>query len=201
MLTVCGFSSRVCSIHTRHLRDAITCRTPPPPLLQFNPYLPLPFFWCSNHNQDTDDGLDWQPRMSSSINRVHPDVEYLSTGDENFVKFEVHMHYAPPHPDQHPGRKPADTSSYMYSFEDFEPTDSYMFTHDDDDDDEVCKRTTKRHGPVGYYTFSGTSVHGRTCSSTSTVSYSSCECPLDGGGSYSIHPQLIHPYIVMWLRG
>lgn len=90
------------------------------------------------YTQDTEDGREWQPRESSSVDRVHPDVVFLSTDDQKFIKFNVHVHYAPP-----PFREmfqPGEMSSYSYS---------YTFTHeeddDGDDDDEVTYVGTKKN--------------------------------------------------------
>ncbi|CAN0128454.1 unnamed protein product, partial [Ectocarpus sp. 12 AP-2014] len=47
---------------------------------------------------DMEDGSLWQPRMSSSAERVYAEVEYIASDNHNYLDFDLSVRYEPEHP-------------------------------------------------------------------------------------------------------
>ncbi|CAM9902853.1 unnamed protein product, partial [Ectocarpus fasciculatus] len=47
---------------------------------------------------DMEDGLQWQPRMSTSAERVYAEVEYIASDNHNYLDFDLSVRYEPEHP-------------------------------------------------------------------------------------------------------
>ncbi|CAN0474931.1 unnamed protein product, partial [Ectocarpus sp. 8 AP-2014] len=51
---------------------------------------------------DMEDGSLWQPRMSSSAERIYAEVEYIASDNHSYLDFDLSVRYEPEHPP--PGR-------------------------------------------------------------------------------------------------
>lgn len=82
-------------------------------------------------------GYAWHVRDDSNAERVHHEVEYLTSEGHKYIDLDLHVHYSPPSRNTVPdGTGRLDISSYTYTYEDND-MDLHDASEDHDAFDEV----------------------------------------------------------------